>query len=61
MDFKQRIAKTLIWRIIAMIITYLISFALIGEVAVSVSVAVGANLVKTFAYYWYEFFWEKVR
>ncbi|NWG10977.1 DUF2061 domain-containing protein [Candidatus Bathyarchaeota archaeon] len=61
MDSKLRsIVKAATWRIIALFLSIIISFAIIGSWSVSVAIGVATNLLKTLVYYIHERLWEKI-
>lgn len=58
-DKKRHLLKTLSWRIIATLITFLIAFILTGEIHIAIGIGVVEFIVKMFAYYGHERFWFK--
>ena len=47
----RSIAKSLIWRVIAIFVTYLVVWFFTGSIETSIVIALLANLVKTVLYY----------
>ena len=54
-------AKTITWRVIASLDTFLLSWLISGSVSVGVSIASLEVLTKMFLYYLHERQWEKPR
>jgi len=48
-----------VWRLIALTITFVVTWLLIGDVNVSLEVALTVNITKTIAYYLYDKVWER--
>ncbi len=60
MDSKLRsITKAITWRILALLITTIVSFAILGCWVTSISIAVLSNILKTVLYYIHERLWER--
>jgi adenylylsulfate kinase len=60
MDSRRRsIIKTITWRIFALLITTIVSFAILGSWSVSIAIAILSNFLKTLFYYIHERLWEK--
>lgn len=60
MDYRRRsITKALTWRIIALIITIMISYAFLGNWSTSIIIGLVSNFVKTLGYYVHERLWER--
>jgi uncharacterized membrane protein len=60
MDSKRRsIIKAITWRILALLITILVSFAILGSWSVSIAIGILSNFLKTLLYYIHERLWEK--
>jgi len=57
----RSIIKTLSWRIIATIITSIISYFITKKISYAISIAVIDILIKLFAYYAHERFWNKIK
>ncbi len=59
MDSRRRsIIKTITWRILALLITITVSFAILGSWSVSIAIGILSNLLKTLFYYMHERLWE---
>ena len=56
----RSIVKSVTWRILALTITILVSFVIVGNWTVSISIGIVANLTKAFFYYIHERFWERI-
>jgi len=60
MDSKRRsIIKAITWRIFALLITIIVSFAILGSWSVSIAIGISSNLLKTLFYYIHERLWER--
>jgi len=60
MDSKRRsIIKAITWRILALLITILVSFAILGSWSVSIAIGILSNFLKTLLYYIHERLWER--
>ena len=60
MDSKRRsIIKAITWRIFALLITIIVSFAILGSWSVSIAIGISSNLLKTMFYYIHERLWER--
>ncbi len=55
---KRSIAKTISWRIIALIVTLLVSFIWLQEWTTSLALALTANGIKVLLYYLHERGWN---
>ena len=56
---KRRIYKTITWRIIATILTFIIAWRITGDPLSGVSISILDFLSKTVTYYWHETIWDK--
>jgi len=56
---KKRWLKTLIWRFISAIVTFLISYVITGSFISGGMIAISESLLKTVIYYYHEKFWDK--
>lgn len=62
MDTQQRsVAKTISWRMVATLITGLVTLALTGRLDFAVTVGLGDTFVKIFLYYAHERIWSRIR
>ncbi|TEU05159.1 DUF2061 domain-containing protein [Candidatus Bathyarchaeota archaeon] len=60
MDSRSRsLTKAITWRIFALLITTIVSFAILGSWSVSIAIAISSNLLKTLFYYIHERLWER--
>ena len=60
MDSNRRsIIKAITWRIFALLITTIVSFAILGTWSVSIAIGISSNLLKTLLYYIHERLWER--
>ncbi|MDO8647213.1 MAG: DUF2061 domain-containing protein [Candidatus Diapherotrites archaeon] len=57
---KRSVCKTVSWRLIATVITSVVSFAITGNLVIAISIGSIDTLVKLFAYYFHERGWEKI-
>jgi len=58
---KRTLAKTVTWRIIALLITTGVVYAYSGDFTKSLTVGVVANLLKMVLYYMHERVWNRVQ
>ena len=58
-SYRETIIKTIIWRIIAVIITFATAFLLTGNVLIGVGIGSFDALLKTIAYFLFERAWQK--
>ena len=56
----RSVAKTVSWRIIGTLDTFLISYLLTGEVVVAASIASIDFITKMFLYFFHERLWNKI-
>jgi uncharacterized membrane protein len=57
---KRSLAKSLTWRIIAVISTFVIGYAMTGSLTFAASLTVVSNLINFILYYVHERVWLKV-
>jgi uncharacterized membrane protein len=57
---KRSLAKSLTWRLIAVISTFVIGYAMTGSLAFAASLTVVSNLINFILYYIHERVWLKV-
>lgn len=57
---KRTLAKTLTWRVIALLTTVIVVYAYSGDVKESVTVGLVANALKMFFYYVHERAWNRL-
>jgi uncharacterized membrane protein len=58
-SYKQTIVKTLIWRVIATLITFFVSWAISGNLEFGLMIGGLDALLKTIAYFCFERIWIK--
>jgi uncharacterized membrane protein len=62
MDTQRRsILKAVSWRVVATILTGVVTFVVTGRFDVAVTVGLGDSIVKFFTYYLHERMWSKIR
>jgi len=57
---KRTIAKTLIWRVTASLTTFIIAWALTGDLLIGVSIGSIEAIAKIFLYYFHERIWNNI-
>ena len=57
---KRSIAKTVSWRVMATIITGVVTYVLTGRLDFAVTVGLADTLVKVFIYYAHERMWTRI-
>lgn len=57
-SYKETLVKTLIWRVIATTITFLVSWAISGNLEFGLMIGGIDTLIKTIGYFSYERFWQ---
>lgn len=60
-DRKRHILKTITWRIVASVTTFIISWGTTGSIAVGLSIGTFDSILKLFLYYAHERVWYKSR
>jgi uncharacterized membrane protein len=58
---SRSFAKTISWRVVATLITGVVTFVLTGRIDFAITVGLGDTFVKFFLYYAHERMWSKVR
>ncbi len=58
---ERSIVKTITYRILIVISTFIITYYLTGEIKFSLELTAAANIVNTVLYYLHERFWNKIR
>ena len=56
---KLIITKAVIWRVISLLIGFLITLIYLGEVKASIELVVLVNIILTVAHYFFEVAWER--
>jgi uncharacterized membrane protein len=57
---KRSIAKTISWRVVATIVTGVVTYLLTGRLDFAVTVGLADTLVKFFIYYAHERIWTRI-
>jgi len=57
---KRSLVKTISWRIVALVITMLVSFIWLREWTTSIALALAANGIKALLYYLHERVWDRI-
>ena len=57
---KRSIAKTISWRVVATIVTGVVTYLLTGRLDFAVTVGLADTLVKFFIYYAHERMWTRI-
>jgi len=57
---KRSIAKAMSWRIVAVLITFLIAYSFTKELALATGIGLADAAIKLFAYYSHERLWLKI-
>jgi uncharacterized membrane protein len=59
-DRKRRsLLKAVIWRFIAVLITFVVSLIITGEIIIATQIGLLDSVLKIFGYYFHERAWEK--
>lgn len=57
---SRALVKTLGYRLLMVVVTVVVAWAVVGDLAQATSIGLVANLVKTGTYYAYERFWDRI-
>lgn len=57
---SRALAKTLLYRLLMVVITVLVALLVTGNVGDALNIGIAANVVKTGTYYTYERLWDRV-
>jgi len=57
---KRAIVKTLCYRLVMILVTIIVAWVFVGDVADAVNIGIAANLIKTLTYYGYERIWDHI-
>lgn len=57
---SRAVVKTLLYRVLMVVITVAVAFVITGDTGDSVSIGVATNAIKTATYYGYERIWDRV-
>jgi uncharacterized membrane protein len=58
---KRSIAKSILWRIICIIVSIFVSFILTARWDLAVAIGTSYNILTTFLYYFHERIWNRVK
>jgi uncharacterized membrane protein len=58
---KRSIAKSIVWRIICIIVSIFISFVLTARWDLAVAIGTSYNIITMFLYYFHERIWNRVK
>jgi adenylylsulfate kinase len=62
MDTQRRsILKTVSWRVVATIVTSVVTYVVTDRIDLAITVGLGDSIVKFFTYYLHERMWSKIR
>lgn len=57
---SRALVKTLLYRVLMVVITIVVAFAVTGNTGEALSIGLVANVVKTGIYYGYERLWDRI-
>lgn len=57
---KKQLAKSLVYRVYAFVITFAATFLVTGNVALSFTIGILENVFKILTYYWFDIVWDKM-
>ncbi len=57
---KRAVVKTLCYRLLMILVTILVAWIFVGDVADAVNIGIAANVIKTVSYYGYERLWNRI-
>lgn len=57
---KKQLVKSLVYRVYAFVITFVATFLVTGNVALSFTIGILENVFKILTYYWFDIVWEKL-
>jgi uncharacterized membrane protein len=61
-DKKRRsITKAISWRVIAVLITFIVSFIITKKIIIATTIGLLDSIIKIFGYYFHERVWENIR
>ena len=58
--YKKAICKTITFRIMAMLTTFIVAWSLTGKLMVSLEITLIVNFIKMILYFLHELAWERV-
>lgn len=56
----RALAKTLCYRVLMVLVTVAVAWAIVGDVTDALNIGIATNLVKTATYYGYERLWDHI-
>ena len=59
-SFRRSLVKTIVWRILGTIVTFIVVYAYTGEIEKSTTISIVSAVVLTVAYYINERIWDKI-
>ena len=57
---KRAVVKTLCYRLLMILVTVVVAWIFVGDVADAVNIGIAANVIKTVTYYGYERLWDRI-
>jgi uncharacterized membrane protein len=57
---RRSLAKSITWRLIAIVVTFLVGFVMTGSLAFAASLSLLSNLINFILYYLHERVWLKI-
>lgn len=57
---RRTIAKTIGYRVVMVLVTVVVAFAVTRDLSSAVDIGIAANVVKTVVYYLYERLWSRI-
>jgi len=57
---KRAVVKTLCYRLLMILVTVVVAWVFVGDVADAVNIGIAANVIKTVTYYGYERLWDHI-
>jgi uncharacterized membrane protein len=57
---SRAVVKTLGYRLLMVVVTVVVAWAVVGDLSDAASIGIAANLVKTGTYYAYERVWDRI-
>jgi uncharacterized membrane protein len=58
---RRSLAKSITWRLIAVVVTFLVGYVMTGSWEVAASLSIVSNLINFILYYLHERFWLRVK
>ena len=56
----RAVVKTLCYRLLMILVTVVVAWVFVGDVADAVNIGIAANVIKTVTYYGYERLWDHI-